>query len=103
MEIGVKELSPKVYSYQTDWNGKPYTNSGWYEMNYVVEQWMNLKFTDNLEPDTFVKQRARTSAPLPLTQRYVQDAIQRSQRVRPVQHVGRAGCAARRRCTHLAT
>lgn len=57
MEIGVKELSPKFYSYQTEWNGKPYTNSGWNEMNYVVEQWMNLKFTDNLEPDMFVKRR----------------------------------------------
>ncbi|MGQ0511868.1 MAG: AbiJ-NTD4 domain-containing protein [Betaproteobacteria bacterium] len=57
MEIGVKELSPKFYSYQTEWNGKPYTNSGWNEMNYVVEQWMNFKFTDNLESDMFVKRR----------------------------------------------
>lgn len=57
MEIGVKELSPKYYSYQTEWMGKPYTSSGWNEMNYVVEQWLNLKFTDNLDPDMFVKRR----------------------------------------------
>jgi hypothetical protein len=57
MEIGVKELSPKYYSYQTDWMGKPYTNSGWYDMNLVVEQWLNYPFTDNLDPDVFVKRR----------------------------------------------
>jgi AbiJ N-terminal domain 4 len=44
MEIGVKELSPKYYS-------------GWNEMNFVVEQWLNLKFTDGLDPDMFVKRR----------------------------------------------
>ncbi|MFD1561183.1 family 20 glycosylhydrolase [Paraburkholderia silviterrae] len=36
MEIGVEELSPKYYSYQTEWLGKPYTSSGWNEMNFVV-------------------------------------------------------------------
>lgn len=57
MEIGVKELSPKFYSYQTEWMGKPYTNSVWNDINFVVEQWLNLKFTDGLDPDVFVKQR----------------------------------------------
>ncbi|MBB5447100.1 hypothetical protein HDG38_005737 [Paraburkholderia sp. WSM4177] len=57
MEIGVKELSPKYYSYQTEWMGKPFTNSGWYDMNLVVEQWLNVKFTDDLDPDMFVKRR----------------------------------------------
>ena len=57
MEIGVKELSPKFYSYQTEWMGKPYTNSGWNDMNVVVEQWLNLNFTDGLDPDIFVKRR----------------------------------------------
>jgi len=57
MEIGVKELSPKYYSYQTEWMGKPYTNSGWNDMNFVVEQWLNFKFTDDLDPDMFVKRR----------------------------------------------
>jgi hypothetical protein len=57
MEIGVKELSPQYYSYETEWMGKPYTNSGWNEMNSVVEQWLNFKFTDDLDPDMFVKRR----------------------------------------------
>lgn len=57
MEIGVKELSPKYYSYQTELMGKPHTNSGWYDMNIVVEQWLNFKFTEDLDPDMFVKRR----------------------------------------------
>lgn len=57
MEIGVKELSPMYYSYQTEWMGKPYTNSGWNDINFVVEQWLNINFTDGLHPDMFVKRR----------------------------------------------
>ena len=57
MEIGVKELSPKYYSYQTEYLGKPYTNSGWNNMNSVVEQWLSFKFADGLDPDMFVKRR----------------------------------------------
>ncbi|SMF35844.1 MULTISPECIES: AbiJ-NTD4 domain-containing protein [unclassified Pseudomonas] len=57
MEIGVKELSPKYYSYQTEYMGKPYTKSGFYEMNFVVEQWLNLRFSEDLNPDIFVKRR----------------------------------------------
>ena len=37
--------------------GKPYTHSGWNDMNFVVEQWLNFKFTDDLDPDMFVKRR----------------------------------------------
>lgn len=57
MEIGVKELSPTYYSYQIQWNGKPYTSSGRHEINTVVEQWLNCKFSDDLDPDMFVKHR----------------------------------------------
>lgn len=57
MEIGVKELSPQYYSFQTDLAGKPYTNSGFYDMNLVIEQWLSLKFTENLDPDMFIKRR----------------------------------------------
>ena len=55
MEIGVKQLSSKYYSYQTEWMGKPHTNSGSNPMNYVVEQWLNFKFTDNFDADMFIK------------------------------------------------
>jgi hypothetical protein len=58
MEIGVKELSPKWYSYQTEWMGKPTTSSGWNDMNFVVEQWLNLRFApDKMDADAFVKRR----------------------------------------------
>lgn len=57
MEIGVKELSTKYYSYQTEWMGKTNTNSGWNDMNFVVEQWLNVKFTESMDPDMFVKRR----------------------------------------------
>lgn len=57
MEIGLKELSPRYYSYQTEYMGKPHTNSGLYNINLVVEQWLNLKFTAGLDPDMFVKRR----------------------------------------------
>lgn len=39
MELGIKELSPKYYSYQGEWMGKPHTYSGWYEMNTICETW----------------------------------------------------------------
>lgn len=57
MEIGVKELSPKYYSYPTEYMGKPYTNSGTNNMNFVVEQWLNLKFSGGMDSDIFVKRR----------------------------------------------
>ncbi|MCW5667840.1 MAG: hypothetical protein KIT35_28725 [Piscinibacter sp.] len=57
MEIGIKELSAKYYSYKTEYMGKSITNSGWYDMNSVVETWMMFKFTDDLDPDMFVKRR----------------------------------------------
>ena len=37
--------------------GKSYTKSGWYDINLVVEQWLNTNFTDGLDPDMFVKRR----------------------------------------------
>lgn len=57
MEIGVKELSAKYYSYQTSLMGKSYTNSGSYDINLVVEQWLTQGFREDLDPDMFVKRR----------------------------------------------
>lgn len=57
MEIGIKELSPKYYSFQTERMGKPYTNPVLKDMNFVVEQWLTFKFTNDLDPDMFVKRR----------------------------------------------
>lgn len=58
LEIGAKELSPKWYSYQTEWMGNPTTKSGWNDMNFVVEQWLNVRFApDKMDADAFVKRR----------------------------------------------
>lgn len=57
MELGCKELSPRYFSYQTEWMGKPHTNSGWHEMNHVCEVWLTKPFAKNLDSDEFVKQR----------------------------------------------
>lgn len=57
MEIGIKELSAKYYSYKSEYLGKSTTNSGGYDMNFVVETWMTIKCTDDLDPDMFVKRR----------------------------------------------
>ena len=57
MEIGIKELSPKYYSYQGELMGKPHTYSGWNEINFVVERWLTLTFSQGLDPDVFVKRR----------------------------------------------
>ena len=37
--------------------GKSITNSGLNNMNVVVERWLNSKFSDNLDPDMFIKRR----------------------------------------------
>ena len=55
MELGVKELSAKFYSYQGEWMGKSHTYSGSYEMNSVCETWITKTFSDDLDPDVFVK------------------------------------------------
>jgi AbiJ N-terminal domain 4 len=57
MELGIKELSSRFYSYQGEWMGKPHTYSGWYEMNAVCEKWITHKFSDDQDPDVFVKRR----------------------------------------------
>ena len=57
MELGLKELSARYYSYQGEWMGKPHTYSGWYEMNSVCEMWITKVFTDDLDADVFVKRR----------------------------------------------
>ena len=56
-EIGITELSARHYSYQTERLGKPFTNTGNYDMNLVVQAWMNAKWTDSMDPDVFVKRR----------------------------------------------
>lgn len=56
-EIGITELSARHYSFQTEWMGKPITNAVSYDINLVVQAWMNAKCTDTMDPDVFVKRR----------------------------------------------
>lgn len=57
LEIGVKELATRYYSYQTEMYGKPYTNSGYHAMNYVCEQFLTQGYKDDWDADVFVKIR----------------------------------------------
>lgn len=57
MELGLKELSPKAYSYVGEWMGKPHTYSGLWDMNLVCESWLTKQFSNEMDADTFVKRR----------------------------------------------
>ena len=48
MEIGVKELSSRYFPIQTQYMGKTGTNWTSFEVNNIVENWLNAKFTDDL-------------------------------------------------------
>lgn len=57
MELGIKELSPKFYSYRGEWMGKPHTYSGSYEMNHVCEAYITKAYNNEWDPDAFMKNR----------------------------------------------
>jgi hypothetical protein len=57
MELGVKELAQKYYSYETQLMGKPYTNSGFYEMNTICEAYVTGPYNSEWDPDVFMKSR----------------------------------------------
>lgn len=57
MELGIKELSARFYSYQGDYMGKLHTYSSWYEINTVCETWITKQFSGDLAPDAFIKRR----------------------------------------------
>tara|TARA_R110002049_G_scaffold91473_1_gene227949 strand:+ start:705 stop:1766 length:1062 start_codon:yes stop_codon:yes gene_type:complete len=54
-ELGLRELSPKYYSYKTTWAGKETTQSGAYDMVKVCESWMSAMPT--LDADRHIKER----------------------------------------------
>lgn len=57
MELGVDELSPRYYSYQTTWMGKPYTQSGFWTMDKVCKSFVCANYDVNTSPDRFIKER----------------------------------------------
>lgn len=56
-EFGIDELSPRYYSYQTHWNGQPYTNSGAYSMDKVCKAFVCAPFSGKQSADRFIKER----------------------------------------------
>lgn len=57
MELGLKELSPIYYSYQSTLNGKPHNVSGFYTMEKVCEKFICSNFDGSISADRFVKER----------------------------------------------
>jgi hypothetical protein len=57
MELGLAELGPRYYSYQTTWMGKPYTQSGFWTYDQVCKNFVCAKFTGAVSPDRFMKER----------------------------------------------
>ena len=56
-ELGLKELSQRYYSYQSAWNGKPFTQSGFYEWNTVCERFVCVTYDGSIPADRFMKER----------------------------------------------
>ncbi len=54
-ELGLKELSPRFYSYTTKWNGQDHQNTGTWPLVKVCENWMNGLITSTA--DAHIKER----------------------------------------------
>jgi hypothetical protein len=57
MELGVEELTPRFYSYQTTWMGKPFTQSGMRTYEDVCRTFVSAPYEDTMSPDRFMKER----------------------------------------------
>ena len=57
MELGVDELSGRYYSYQTEWMGKPITQSGFWTFDKVCKNFVCGTCTDQTGADRFIKER----------------------------------------------
>jgi len=56
-ELGVDELSPRYYSFQTQWNGQPHTNSGTWSIDRVCKAYVCAPFDVRGTADQFFKER----------------------------------------------
>lgn len=57
MEIGINMLSAKKYPYQKMWQGQMATYYYDYDMNVVVQNWLQAEFKETYSADSFVKRR----------------------------------------------
>jgi hypothetical protein len=56
-ELGIDELAPKYYSYQTTWMGKPHTQSSFWTMDKICKDFVCALYSGQCSPDRFVKER----------------------------------------------
>lgn len=57
MELGLAELSPRYYSYQTTWNGKPHTQAGTWSLDQMCKTFVCAEYNKSGSPDLFMKER----------------------------------------------
>jgi hypothetical protein len=57
MELGLDELSPKRYYFNTTYNGKPVTQNGAWSMEKVCKEFVNSKYDEAVSADRFIKER----------------------------------------------
>jgi hypothetical protein len=57
MELGLNELSPKSYHFQSTFNGNPVTQSGLWSMDKVCKDFVISKYDGKVSADRFMKER----------------------------------------------
>jgi hypothetical protein len=57
MVLGLNELAPKYFSYQTTYMGKPFTQTGTYTYDRICKSFVCARYTVGISPDRFMKER----------------------------------------------
>lgn len=57
LELGLDELAPKAYSFETTVMGKPHTSRGLWPVNKVCKDFVLARYTEAVLPDRFMKER----------------------------------------------
>lgn len=57
MELGLNELAPRAYHFQSSYNGNPITHSGTWSMDKVCKEFIHAKYEGKVSPDRFIKER----------------------------------------------
>jgi AbiJ N-terminal domain 4 len=57
MELGLSELSPKYYSYQTTWNGSPHMMTGTRTLDSICKNWLCKPYDPSVPVSRFLAER----------------------------------------------